>query len=165
MGRSVPYSLKAANRPTQELDIDRPPSHKLDAYSIHERPDAGSYYATNDNDLKFTTTFDAFIETEGFHVIHPPFHALNAHAERWVQSVGEECVDINLILNRAHFRRVLGEYVEGYCNIARPHLGLEQMTTIPHHNWHHLGLFSSALYWWPDHRLLSRACLPLIYHN
>ena len=53
----------------------------------------------------------------------------NAHAERWVRSAREECLDHLLIAGEAHLRRVLTEYVAFY-NEARPHQGLEQQCPV-----------------------------------
>lgn len=50
----------------------------------------------------------------------------NAHAERWVRTVREECLDHILILNEAHPRRVLAEFINDYYNTARPHQGIQQ---------------------------------------
>jgi putative transposase len=60
-------------------------------------------------------------------VIRAPVAApkAKAHAERWVGSVGRECLDRLLIVSRKHLERVLREYVEHY-NTHRPHRALEQ---------------------------------------
>ena len=62
------------------------------------------YFLIHDNDRKFSKAFDHAFESEGFRIIHTPFHApnANAHSERWVRSVREECLDQILILNTAH---------------------------------------------------------------
>ncbi len=93
----------------------------------------GCEFLIHDNDRKFTSTFDAIFETEGFHVIHTPYQApnANAHAERWVRSGREECLDLILIINTTHLRRVLREYIEDYYNGARPHQGLAQKIPVP----------------------------------
>jgi hypothetical protein len=93
----------------------------------------GLHVLIHDNDRKFTTAFDAIFETEGFHVIHTPYQApnANAYAERWVRSVREECLDLILIINAGHLRRVLQEYTDDYYNIRRPHQGLAQKIPIP----------------------------------
>ena len=72
-------------------------------------------------------------ESEGFHVIKTPVKAPNANAfaERWVRSAREECLDLILILNAAHLRRVLIEYID-YYNTARPHQGINQQSPIPY---------------------------------
>lgn len=61
-----------------------------------------------------------------------PYRAPNAnpYAERWVRSVREECLNKLLIVNEAHLRSVMREYVT-YHNTARPHQGLAQLTPIP----------------------------------
>jgi putative transposase len=66
------------------------------------------------------------------HVIHTPVRApnANAHAERWVRSVRNECLDKVLIINESHLRRVMRDYVT-YFNGARPHQGLAQQSPIP----------------------------------
>lgn len=91
------------------------------------------YFLIRDNDRKFSKTFDSVFESEGFRIIHTPFHAPNANAysERWVRSVREECLDQILILNTAHLHRVLHEYINNYYNVSRPHQGIEQRTPIP----------------------------------
>src|SRR6266566_600727 len=48
----------------------------------------------------------------------------NAHAERFVRSVREECLDWLLIAGRRHLDRVLYQYIE-YYNRERPHRGLD----------------------------------------
>ena len=91
-------------------------------------------FLIHDNDRKFTHAFDTVFESEAFHVIHTPFKAPNANAfaERWVRTVREECLDLILVLNAAHLRRVLLEYINQYYNVARPHQGIEQRIPIPH---------------------------------
>ena len=93
----------------------------------------GLHVLIHDNDRKFTTSFDAIFETEGFHVIHTPYRApnANAYAERWVRSVREECLDFILILNATHLRRVLRESIDDYYNVTRPHQGLAQKMPVP----------------------------------
>ena len=54
----------------------------------------------------------------------------NAYSERWVRTVREECLDHILIINEAHLRRVLNQFV-AYYNGRRPHQGLEQQSPIP----------------------------------
>jgi len=84
-----------------------------------------------DNDSKYTDAFDTVFESEDINIIRTPFRAPNANAvaERWVRSVREECLDKLLILNEAHLRRVLQEYIT-YYNRKRPHQGLDQQSPI-----------------------------------
>jgi len=90
-------------------------------------------FLIHDHDRSFCQAFDAVFESEGMHVIHTPFQAPNANAiaERWIRSAREECLDLILIINAKHLRRVLREYVD-YYNVSRPHQGLCQQTPIPY---------------------------------
>ena len=89
-------------------------------------------FLIHDNDRSFCHAFDAVFESEGCHVIPTPVKAPNANAfaERWIRSAREECLDLILIFNAAHLRRVLTEYID-YYNSARPHQGIQQRTPIP----------------------------------
>lgn len=49
----------------------------------------------------------------------------NAYAERWIRSVREECLDKVLIINQAHLRRAMREYIV-FFNTARPHQEIDQ---------------------------------------
>ena len=89
-------------------------------------------FLIHDNDGTFAPAFDSVFQAEGVHVIHTPFRApnANAYAERWVRTVRHECLNKLFILNEAHLRRVLREYIQ-YYNTARPHQGLDQHVPIP----------------------------------
>jgi putative transposase len=88
-------------------------------------------FLIHDNDGSFCPAFDTVFESEGFHVIPTPVRAPNANAfsERWIRSAREECLDLILIMNAAHLRRVVIEFV-AYYNTARPHQGIDQQTPI-----------------------------------
>ena len=70
-------------------------------------------------------------ESEGITVVRTPFQApnANAHAERWVRTARNECLDHILIWSAGHLRRVLNEFVD-YYNSRRPHQGLDQQTPV-----------------------------------
>jgi len=89
-------------------------------------------FLIHDNDGSFCKAFDAVFESEGFHVIPSPIRAPNANAfaERWIRSAREECLDLILIINAAHLRCVMIEFV-AYYNSSRPHQDLDQQTPIP----------------------------------
>ena len=84
-------------------------------------------YLIHDHDPKFTDAFDTVFEAEGVEIVDIPYCApnANAHAERWVRTVREECLDKLIILNEHHLRRTLNEYV-AHDNARRPHQSLEQ---------------------------------------
>jgi len=89
-------------------------------------------FLIRDNDKKYTEPFDTVFRSEGLKVIRTPYQApnANAYAERWVRTVREECLNKILIINQAHLRRVMAEFVT-YHNTARPHQGLEQQIPLP----------------------------------
>jgi transposase InsO family protein len=89
-------------------------------------------FLLHDNDTKFTEAFDAVFASESIKVIHTPYRApnANAYAERWIRSAREECLDKLLIINQAHLRRVMHEYV-GFFNTVRPHQGINQQIPVP----------------------------------
>jgi len=64
----------------------------------------------------------------GTKVIRLPVRSpdLNAYAERWIRSLRQECLDRIIILNEAHLRWVLTEYVR-YYNERRPHQSLQHL--------------------------------------
>jgi transposase InsO family protein len=84
-------------------------------------------YLIRDHDTKFTAAFDTIFEADGIEIVDIPYRAsnANAHAERWVRTVREDCLDKVIILNERHLRRTLNEYVAPY-NARRPHQSLDQ---------------------------------------
>ena len=91
------------------------------------------HFLLYDNDTKFRDKFDAGFRSEDMRVIRTPYQAPNANAfaERWIRTVREDCLDHILILDEAHFRNVLREYIEDYYNPARPHQGRSQSMPLP----------------------------------
>ncbi|MDQ6841433.1 MAG: transposase [Actinomycetota bacterium] len=87
-----------------------------------ERPPC---FLIHDRDAKFSAAFDEVFRTEGVEIIRTPFRApnANAHAERFVRTLREECLDWLLVIGRRHLERVLREYVDHY-NRERPHRAL-----------------------------------------
>ena len=85
-----------------------------------------------DNDSKYTDAFDTVFESQDIRIVPIPLQAPNANAfsERWVRTVREEILDLVLIINEAHLRRVLKEFIDFY-NSRRPHQSLGQQSPIP----------------------------------
>jgi putative transposase len=82
-------------------------------------------YLIRDLDSKFGTAFDKEMRKQGIEVVPvgPRAPNLNAHAERFVQSVKSECLDHFTVLGEQHLRLILSEFVEHY-HEERPHQGL-----------------------------------------
>jgi transposase InsO family protein len=99
-------------------------------WELDEREPA-IHFLIRDNDKKFSHAFDTVFRSSGIHVIPTPPRAPNANAfaERWIRSVREECLDKVLIINQAHLRRVMREYI-AFFNTARPHQGIDQQIPV-----------------------------------
>jgi putative transposase len=89
------------------------------------------HFLIRDRDKKFTEAFDTIFRSKGMRIIRTPRQAPNAnsHAERYVRSVRSACLDKIIVINQAHLRSVLTEYVEFY-NTRRPHQGIGQQSPI-----------------------------------
>ena len=48
---------------------------------------------------------------------------LNAHLERWIRGIREECLDHLILFSEASLRKVVGDYVAHF-HRERPHQGL-----------------------------------------
>jgi putative transposase len=97
-----------------------------------EARDPNIRFLIRDNDKKLSQAFDTVFRSESIDVIPTPYCAPNAdaHAERWIRSVREECLDKLLNINQTHLRRVMRDYIE-FFNNARPHQGIVQQIPIP----------------------------------
>ena len=91
---------------------------------LAERGEKASYLI-KDDDTKFTQKFDEVFRSEGFKVKKLPFASpnLNAFAERFVQSIKNECIDQFVIFGERHLEFLVREYERHY-NTVRPHQGL-----------------------------------------
>jgi putative transposase len=78
-----------------------------------------------DRDPKWSRGMEDLLATAGVRVFRTPAAApnCNAHAERFVRSIKEECLDRIVPLGEWHFRRLLREFVEHYHG-ERNHQGL-----------------------------------------
>jgi putative transposase len=84
-------------------------------------------FLIRDRGGQFTDAFDAVFRDCGLRVLRSPPQAPRANAvcERLIGTLRREVLDRILILNEAHLRAVLTEYVTHY-NSARPHQGICQ---------------------------------------
>jgi transposase InsO family protein len=78
-----------------------------------------------DRDRKWSAAVEGFLASAGVHVIRTPFQApnCNAHAERFVRSIREECLNRVIPLGERHLRRTLADFVAHYHG-ERNHQGL-----------------------------------------
>ena len=85
----------------------------------------GPRFLICDRDRKWSAAVRHLLETSGVRVIQTPFRApnCNAHAERFVRSIKEECLDRVIPFGERHFRRALAEFLVHY-HRERNHQGL-----------------------------------------
>jgi len=86
-------------------------------------------YLLKDGDTKFTERFDEIFRSEDIKVKRLPFASpnLNAFAERFVQSIKQECLDQFVVFGERHLEYLVREF-ENYYNTVRPHQGLGNRT-------------------------------------
>jgi transposase InsO family protein len=84
-------------------------------------------YLIRDRDAKFAVSFDAVFTAVNIQIVKTPPQAPRANAicERTVGTLRRELLDRILVINHAHLRRVLDEYLIHY-NGHRPHRSLGQ---------------------------------------
>ncbi|XHR30482.1 MAG: integrase core domain-containing protein [Chthoniobacteraceae bacterium] len=97
-------------------------------YDLAERGEKASYLI-RDGDTKFTGKFDEIFKSEGIKVKKLPYRSpnLNAFAERYVQSIKQECLDHFIVFGEQHLEHLIREYEHHY-NTVRPHQGLGNRT-------------------------------------
>ena len=78
-----------------------------------------------DRDANWTSAMESVLSTVGVRVVRTPPASpnCNAHAERFVRSIKEECLNRVLPLGEWHLRRVVREYVTHY-QTERNHQGI-----------------------------------------
>jgi len=79
-----------------------------------------------DRDAKWSAAVRERLQAAGIRVVQTPYRApnANAHAERFVRSVKEECLDRIIPIGEGHFRRAVREFVTHY-HRERNHQGLD----------------------------------------
>ena len=99
----------------------------------------GPRFLICDRDRKWSAAVRHLLETSGVRVIQTPFRApnCNAHAERFVRSIKEECLNRVIPLGERHFRRT-ARGVRGPLSSrtqpSRPRQCLDRRCRRPHHS-------------------------------
>src|ERR1019366_7119581 len=89
----------------------------------------GKRYLIHDRDPLFTAEFLATLAASGVQSAKLPPHSpnLNAHAERFVRTIKESCLERMILFGEGSLRKALHEFVEHY-HEDRTHLGLGKGT-------------------------------------
>jgi transposase len=92
----------------------------------------GCRYLLHDRDTKFTRSFQAILISGRVEPLTLPARSpnLNAHAERWVRSVKEECLAKVILFGERSLRRALSEYVDHF-HAERNHQGKGNVLLFP----------------------------------
>jgi putative transposase len=90
-------------------------------------------YLIHDRDPLYTDKFDSIPRTAGVAPVKLPPRSpnLNAHAERFVRSIKEECLDRLILSSEEQLRYVLSEYLK-YYHHERIHQGIDRIIEPPH---------------------------------
>jgi putative transposase len=89
-------------------------------------------YLIHDRDGKFCLAFQQTIDAAGVKRVPLPARApnLNAHAERWVSSVKDECLSRLILFGETSLRHALSQYADHYHH-ERTHQGKESVLLCP----------------------------------
>ena len=99
----------------------RPPIKLLLAHltllaSSNDAPQHGKRYLILDRDTKYTEQFRRLVREAGTEVIRLPPRSpnLNAHAERFVRSIQDECLNRMIFVGQGSLCRAVSEYMTHY---------------------------------------------------
>ena len=92
----------------------------------------GCRYLLRDRDRKFCHEFRDTLASWGVEctAIPPRSPNLNAHAERWVRTIKEECLSKMILFGENSLRRVVSEFLEHY-HQGRNHQGKDNLLLFP----------------------------------
>src|SRR5215510_13746725 len=92
----------------------------------------GGRYLRHDRDKKFCREFREALAASGVQCLPIPARSpnLNAHAERWVGSIKEECLTKLILFGENSLRRVVSNFLEHY-HQERNHQGKDNLLLFP----------------------------------
>ena len=91
-------------------------------YAKKEKLGAG--LLMHDRDTKFTASFDKALRTAGTKVVKTSYRSpnVNAFVERFIQRLGQECLDYFVVFGARHLNHLCAVFVD-YYHQKRPHQG------------------------------------------
>jgi len=91
----------------------------------------GKRYLIHDRDPLFTTEFVEILKSTGVQSVKlPPAPNLNAHAERFVRTIKESCLERMILFGEGSLRKAIREFVADYHH-ERNHQGLGNRLIMP----------------------------------
>ena len=127
----VYFVIDVSSRRVHIAGIDRAPDEEWmfqEARNLTD-PEHGflkdKRFMIHDRDSLYTKQFKATLKVGGVRTLKIPKQRsnLNAHSERFVQSIKVECLDKMILFGEKHVRYVVEQYVAHY-HLERPHQGL-----------------------------------------
>lgn len=93
----------------------------------------GCRYLLHDRDTKFCREFQDILAAGGVECtpLPPRSPNLNAHAERWIRSIREECLSQLILFGETSLRRAVSEYLEHFHKEERNHQGKGNVLLFP----------------------------------
>jgi putative transposase len=98
---------------------------KSTAFVKHARQQKlGADIVMHDRDAKFSAKFDATLQAAGLRVQKSPYRSPNlmAFVERFIQTLGQECLDHFFIFGERHLNHLCAVFAD-YYHQRRPHQG------------------------------------------
>jgi len=92
----------------------------------------GKRYLIHDRDPLFTAEFSQIVKSAGVQSVKLPPRSpnLNAHAERFVRTIKESCLERMILFGEGSLRKAIREFVEHY-HRERNHQGLNNRLIMP----------------------------------
>ena len=86
----------------------------------------------HDRDTKFTASFDTALRKGGLKIKKAAYRSPNtcAFVERFIQTIGQECLDYFVCFGRRHLNHLIKQFVEHYHD-ERPHQGIDNNLPVP----------------------------------
>lgn len=84
----------------------------------------GAELLMHDRETKFTASFDSALRSNGTKVIKTAYRSpnVNAFVERFIQTLGQECLDYFVVFGARHLNHLCTVFVDFY-HQRRPHQG------------------------------------------
>jgi putative transposase len=92
----------------------------------------GADIVMHNRDTKFMASFDAALKTAKLRIVKTAFRSPNtlAFAERFIQTLGQECLDYSIPVGERHLNHLVSEMVAHY-HTERPHQSLDNDLLAP----------------------------------
>ena len=124
-----------ARRRVVHLAVTRSPNMAWVIQQLREAMPFGLQprYLFRDNDGIYGHGVALFLQRRGIREVRTALLSpwQNPYVERFIGTLRRELLNHVIVLNEHHLERLLREFIEEYCHVARPHQGLGGDTPIP----------------------------------